>query len=399
MNETLILLLGEDPDQPVRWAFVGADGVRAADTAPDASVLDALAPRAANAQSIVAVLPGEQVAMRAMPSPPRVASKFKAAAMYLLEDDLAESLDALHIAVLRRENGGAAFAVKKSIMDGWRDVFAESGFYPDVIAADFSLLENRAGQGVIVFEPNRLICAIGDSGFAAERPLADGLASMLTADETIDAVMAHGDPDTERFDASDKPVSWAGHTDDASLFMLYAGGAARSDAANLLQGGYRKRRDWRGALAPWRRAAMLAAACLVGFIAITVADGVRSARLVDRLNDEALTVHRTAFPEAANVNPRDHARRILSSRTVGPAFLSLTADFANSIDEEDQIQIDRIRYNAARNEFSVNLSFSDINDLEALKAKLTARGVGVREAGGVRRSGGRYIGELQVSTS
>lgn len=399
MNETLILLLGEYPGQPVRWAFVDADGVRAADTAPDASVLDALAPRAVNAQSIVAVLPGEQVAMRAMPSPPRVASKFKAAAMYLLEDDLAEGLDALHIAVLRRENGGAAFAVKKSIMDGWRDVFADSGFFPDFVTTDFSLLENKPGEGVIVFERSRLICMIGDRGFAAERPFADGLASMLAADENIDSIVAYGDPDTERFDAGDKPVSWAGRADDASLFSLYSDGAGRSDAANLLQGGYRKRRDWRSALAPWRRAAVLAAACLVGFIAVTVADGVRSARLVDRLNDEALAVHRTAFPESANVNPRDHARRILSSRTAGPAFLSLTADFANSIDEDDQIQIDRIRYNAARDEFSVNLSFSDINDLEALKAKLSARGVGVREAGGVRRSGGRYIGELQVGAS
>ena len=107
---------------------------------------------------------------------------------------------------------------------------------------------------------------------------------------------------------------------------------------------------------------------------------------------------RQAFSEAANINPRDHARRVLSTRTAGPAFLALTAEIADSVDDDGRIQVDRIRYNAARNEFAVNLSFSDINDLETLKSQLGARGVAVREAGGVRRSGSRYIGELQVTT-
>jgi hypothetical protein len=61
--------------------------------------------------------------------------------------------------------------------------------------------------------------------------------------------------------------------------------------------------------------------------------------------------------------------------------------------------VDRIRYNAARNEFSINLRFSDINDLEDLKRLLASRGVDAAEAGGVRRSGGFYVGELKVSQS
>ena len=398
MSEVLILLLGESPAAPVRWAFLGPDGIRDANTADGPDALSALARRAGEAELVAAVLPGEQVAMRAMPSPPRAASKFKAAAMYLLEDELAESLEGLHIAVLRREDRGCAFAVKKSLMDDWRDFFDVSGIYPDLMTADFALLDRGTSEGVIVFQTRRVVCAVNDQGFAAERPLADGVVAALVGNEAIESITAYGDADTERFDAGETPMTWGGGADNVTLLSLYAEGALRGDAANLLQGAYRKRRDWRGAVAPWRRAAMLAAACLVGLVTATVADAARSSRLADRLDREALAIHRQAFPEAANINPRDHARRVLSTRTAGPAFLALTAKIADSVDDDGRIQVDRIRYNAARNEFAVNLSFSDINDLETLKSQLGARGVAVREAGGVRRSGSRYIGELQVTT-
>ncbi|MHA7872149.1 MAG: type II secretion system protein GspL [Hyphococcus sp.] len=399
MNETLILMLGGSPEDPVRWALLGPEGVRAADAVEDGQSLALIAERADSAERVVAILPGESVAMRAMPSPPRVDSKFRAAAMYLLEDDLAEPLEELHIAVQRRETYGAAFAIKRAIMDAWRDCFADAGFSPDILAADFSLLNDRVNQGVVIFEADRLICAIGDRGFAAERPLADHLAASLVADETIDDIVAYGDPQTERFDVADKQISWAGSADDVRLLTRYAEAGAARDAPNLLQGGYRKRRDWRGGLAPWRRTAVLAATCLAAFLGVVVTDGVRSARIASTLNNRALEIHRTAFPEAANVNPRDHARRMLSTGQSGPAFLALTANLAETLGEEAPVQVDRIRFNAARGEFAVNVSFADINDLEALKASLAARGVSVRETGGVRRTGGRYIGELQVDAS
>lgn len=398
MSEVLILLLGESAAAPVRWAFLGPDGIRDADTAEGPDALAALAGRAADADLVAAVLPGEQVAMRVMPAPPRVTSKFKAAAMYLLEDELAESLETLHISVVRREDRGCAFAVKTSLMDEWRDFFDVSGVHPDIMTADFALLDRGASEGVIVFQPRRIVCAANDQGFAIERPLADGVAAMLVESDTVESVTAFGDAETERFDAGEKPMTWSGGAGDVTLISLYTEGVLRGDAVNLLQGAYRKRRDWRGAVAPWRRAAMLAAACLVGLVTATVADAARSSRLADRLDREALSIHREAFPEAANIDPRDHARQVLSTRTAGPAFLSLTAEIAESVDDDGRVQIDRIRYNAARNEFAVNLSFSDINDLETLKSQLGARGIAVREAGGVRRSGSRYIGELQVTT-
>lgn len=399
MSETLIFLLGEKTSQPVRWGAVGPDGLRESNVIQDFDALETVRPYLKKAEIILCVLPGEQVAMRALPSPPRSPSKFKAAAMYLLEDDLAESLDKLHIAVTRRDGTGVAFAVKKSVMSEWQDVFAAVGIQPDIVAADFSLLSDQKEHNTIIFEKERIICSIEDSGFAAARPMADNLVATLVSNETVDGMAAYGNAQTEQHEIHGKPVRWQGASDEATLFGLYANSAAKNITPNFLQGAYKKQWDWRASIAPWRRAAILAAACLIGLIGVTIAEGNRSARLAERLNQQALEVHRTAFPESANVDSRRHARQILSAQRVGPGFLSLTSAFADAIDGDDQIQIDRIRYNAARGEYSVNLSFSDINALESLKSQLLGRGISVSEAGGVRRSGNRYIGELQVNAS
>lgn len=397
MKETLILLLGQSPEAPVRWAFLGEDRILEADRAASVASLSGLARRASEAK-VLAVLPGELAAMRVMAAPPRAQSKFRAAAAFLLEDDLAENLDRLHVAVARHAEGaGLALAVKKSVMDEWRDALAEIGIAPDHIAPDFALLPLQQARAALVCEGERLYGVFGLQGFAIERPLADALTVMISDDDSIDSIIAFGDPDTEQVEYIDKPVEWRGHSDDASLFLLYARSLNAGAAPNLLQGAYRKRRDWGAAIGPWRRAAMLAAACLVAIVAGAVVDGFRSERIADRLNEQAFALHQAAFPDQANVSPRDHARRVLASGGQRAQFLPLSTHFAESLELNNTIQVDRIRYNAARGEFSINLRFADINDLENLKQTLTARGVNTSEAGGVRRSGNAFIGELRVS--
>lgn len=397
MKETLILLLGQSPDAPLRWAFTGDGAILEADIAPNLADLAPLAARAGDAR-VLAVLPGEQAAMRVMAAPPRAQSKFRAAAAFLLEDELAENLDTLHVATARHAAGaGLALAVKKTVMDDWREAFAETGIAPDHMAPDFALLPLEPSRAALVCEGDRLFGVFGLQGFAIERPLADALAVMIADEDAVEAVTAFGDADTERVEYLDKPVEWRGGADDASMFRLYAGAVQTGAAPNLLQGAYRKRHDWRAAVGPWRRAAVLAAACLVAVVAGVVADGVRADRLAGRLNGEALALHQAAFPDEASVAPRDHARRVLASGRESAQFLPLSTHFAETLEQHDAIQVDRIRYNAARGEFSINLRFADINELESLKQALAARGVSTSEAGGVRRSGNVFIGELRVS--
>ena len=212
MSETLILLLGQSPDEPVRWAFMDGDAVASADTAPDGGALTSIARRAALAKSVVAILPGEHIAMRVLAAPPKAASKFRAAAMFLLEDELAESLDSLHVASTRLEDGaGAAYAVKKSIMDEWIMLFADVGISADIVTADFALLQQAADSALLVFEKERMVCAIGHSGMAGDRPLTDVLARRLVIGNEIESITAYGDAEGERFELGEKAMLFSTH--------------------------------------------------------------------------------------------------------------------------------------------------------------------------------------------
>ncbi|MBT8473715.1 MAG: hypothetical protein KJN99_13990 [Marinicaulis sp.] len=396
MSETLILLLGASLDDQVRWAFLNGGNVTETDSAPAEEALRAVAARASGAGMVAALLPGESVAMRILPSPPKTAAKFRAAAEFLMEDELAEGLELLHIATVRRENGaGMALAVKASLMELWRDAFAEVGLAPDVMTADFAAIPTGESEARLIFEPVRLIAAFQDKGFAAERPMADGLVSALVADEKTTSIIAYSSHKTDADVNSKKTIEWRG-ADENVLFELYAKGLGRKDTANLLQGVYRKKRDWRAAAGQWRRTGMLAAACLAAAFGLSIADASRSLRAADMFSDRAREVHTEAFPDAANQDPVAHARRLLAAPTAGLAFIGLSSSVADSLEKADGVIVERIRFNGQQNSYTLNLRFGEIDAMEKVKSALAEKGIAANETSGVRRSGSFYLGELQV---
>lgn len=398
MNETLILLLGATPEAPCHWAFMAEGRVALADKADGVGALSEIADRAERARFVAAVLQGESVAMRSLPAPPKTQSQFRAAAGFLLEDELAENLDQVHVAAVRHDSGaGMVLAVKRAVMETWLQAFADAGLSPDLLTADYALLPMAEHRAVFLTDHNRIIGAAGLNGFALDRPLADEIAVSLSGAESLTDVQIYGD-DLESLDAEEAVVvERHAALNGESIFVFMA--ESLGSAPNLLQGTYRKRRDWRMTAGPWRRAAMLAAASLGAFFLSTVATSVRDLRTADQLNAETLALHQAAFPDAATSDPRTHARQVLAAGGGQPAFLHLTGAIADSVNSRDGVQIDRIRYNAARDEYSVNLRFSDIAQFEALKQRLESQGVRTAETGGVRRTGTVYLGELRVSLS
>ncbi|WP_425408607.1 type II secretion system protein GspL [Hyphococcus sp.] len=399
MNETLILILGQTPAAPVIWAFHSEGRVRLANLAENVADLASIASRANAARQVVAILPGECVTMRVIPAPPKTQRQFRAASHYLMEDELAESISNVHMVAVRHESGaGMAFAIKHSVLETWREALAESGVFPDVMTVDFALLPSTLERAVLVDFPDRLLGSAGLQGFAVEKPVADMIAASILSDESIKEIVLYGERAFDGGDWESFTLDWRDPLTDEAIIALYAGALDARPAPNFLQGEYRKKRDWSAAAGPWRRTAALAAACVAGLVFVSVADSVRTLRFAESLENETLLLHQAAFPDAASADPRTHARTVLASSGGGAAlFLPISTYIAETLEEVGDVQIDRVRYNAERNEYSVNLRVANVEQLDAFKRILATRGVTATESGSVRRSGGYYLGELRMS--
>jgi len=336
--------------------------------------------------------------MRSLAAPPKARRQLRAAVSYLLEDELAENLDHVHVAPMRHADGaGIALAVKKDLLENWLDTLEEAGISPDIVTADFALLPMAAGRAIFIEQADRIVGAAEFSGFAMDRPLADDIAAAFAENENISDIVVYGERLLGASGRQGVNIERRTALDGEALFQTFAAGVAC--APNLRVGSYRKRRDWRAAAGPWRRVGMLAAASLAALVLTTAAESLRDYRTANKLKEATLALHQAAFPDAADADPRAHARQILAAGGGRPVFLFLTNSIAESARENEGVEIDRIRYNGGRGEYSVNLRFGDISKFEAFKRALASRGLDVTEAGSVLRAGATYRGELRVSIS
>ena len=86
MSRELLLFLGCSTDAPIDWAAIEDGGVVETGQLPSADTLEALITASELADQVYAILPGEQVAIRQIATPPKSQSKFQSAAAYMLED-------------------------------------------------------------------------------------------------------------------------------------------------------------------------------------------------------------------------------------------------------------------------------------------------------------------------
>ena len=398
VREQCFILLGHSPSYPLTWCFHDGVDVIEAGVCQDASGLTEINDRLHQAANLCAILPGEQVAQREMPNPPNTSSKFRAAAALLLEDELGEDVDDLHIAVSADADtpSGNIHAVKRAIVDEWMQVFEALSLAPDAITVDYALLMPEPGELVLADDNARIVAGFARAGFASERELAKALSGALVKSGAIERISVFS-RNGGKLELADMGVVIARQdADEIEMLRRYVRALMSIEIPNFRQGAYRKKTDWRAQLGPWKAVGQMVAACVGAFLVVTIASAWREGRVAQRYDTRAQAVHDFAYPNAPNQDPVRHARRVLANQNEGASFLALSSDFAYALEQVPAIQIDRVRYNASRGEFSANLQLGDINDLVALREALSARGVQTEQVGDIRGSNGVFLGQVRV---
>ena len=400
------LFLFPDADGPgagdagLAWARV--DGPAGAVTTGWAENAQGLPKRGAT-DRVVLLAPGEDVAVHMIDLPARTEAQARAAAGFAVEDLVAEPLDEVHVIAGPRPALGGARAIgviARPRFAAWRATLDAFVVTPDHILPD-TLATPLDPDAVTILDLGARVLVRGPAlAFAVEEALAREVIDASLADADVAALRIESD----RPDALVGPGSRAGRSvdvapapNDAALAHRFQRGLdgplpldlATADAAPDAGLAFDARR--------WRLAAGLALAAGLGYAALLVTQITALDRATDAAYAEAEEVLRAAAPDIGRVvNPRAQLRaRLAEAGGDGQAFVALSGLVADSVRGIASLEVDAIRYDAARTELAVAIRYAAYEDVERLKAAVDARG-GLLEEGGSRRVGALMGGDVVV---
>lgn len=359
------------------------------------SELSSLASRIEEGARIVAILPGEQVAIREFATPQKPSGKLAAAASLLLEDELAEPVADLHVIVTSSEPR-AVLAVSTSVISDWLAAFDAAGVMVTEISVDYACIGGSPSTIVFVADQDRVIASRGPAGFSAELDLANIAAPTLIEVSSEAAIIAYG-PSGFAAGWAGRPVEYRKAASVADIMVIFAAAlSSRPAPPNFLQGAFKRRSPQAFKIGRYRRAGLLAAGLAAAAIVFAAAAGVKDARMAGAYEKSASAMHRAAFPTFAGGDIRTHARQMLSSGAAAASFLDLSARLTASLEGNEGVAVDRIRYDGARGQYLFSIRSKSDAGIEAFRSSLETNGLAAADSGGYRRSGDAWVGEMSV---
>lgn len=390
MSETFIAFAGDDPAARFVWRAVSDDG--AVSMRGEGSI-GAIAEVAWGAVTLV--LPGHVVTAHTLPVSARSEAQARAAAPYAIEDDVACDPETLHIALspaLRGEDKASriAYAMDRDMLEAWIDALAEAGLETGPVFADHMLVpQAQEGLSAVVLTGRTLLRDAGWTG-AVDHALGGDVVEAI-----VEAHRGEGPVMTLASETGD----YVGTIDDRQVDthdLL----AVESAAAtwSLRQGEFAQRSTRpRFDARRWIAAGMVATAALVTISGANLAEGLALRAETRALKADTEALVREAFPEVTRiVNARAQVRSL--TETAGgprPDFLLLSAVVTESVEANEAVDIQSLRFDAERGELSTSVVFDRYDDLAAFRSRIEQAGALVEE-GGSRQEGSRRAGDLTV---
>ncbi|MGI9289652.1 MAG: type II secretion system protein GspL [Gammaproteobacteria bacterium] len=316
MPETLILRLGSSREQ-VDWVVIDATGQ--VGTTVHGSLADAA--EHASGLRVMALAPTDSVLRVSANIPIKGTAKIRQALPFALEEQIAGDIDAQHFAFSKADNNGniPVAVVEKSLMDEWLQQLYEAGLKPDSLRVESDGLPAPPATISILIEDTNV--TIRD--YEGEFIVTDTQSLEIVLDMLLDQ---HG-ASMER-DASMVPVNimvYANEYNHGQFAQLWERMRLRAETVdlrmleadalpflasqhmsrksiNLLQGPYESKTEFNIEWGPWRLPSALIAACLVLSLGLQGANYWQLTRTEAALDQAALKVLQTTFPDAESTS-------------------------------------------------------------------------------------------------
>jgi len=315
----------------------------------------------------VAITPGADVLVRWLDLPVGGAAQARAAARWMLKDQLAGDPDRMAVA-LGTGHGGVRLvaAVSAGLLEAWVDYLSVLGVTAQVMIPDSltpPIPQDAETLHGLSFGSD---VALRGEGFAA------------TVQSDLVAAVAGA-----------RPVVMI--EDPAAIDALLAK-AALNPAVNLLGGVEKGRRASAGG---WRLAAGLAMALLVSPLVLTLAGGLRDQAAADHARKAALALIEQRLPQAATAaDPvAEVMRRTAAAPPPGGVTAASAALFA-AVEQVEGAELDGLSADANQG-LRATVSYPAFQDLETMKTAVGAFGLSLSDTS-TEEDGGRVVSEVVV---
>ncbi|MBS3804173.1 MAG: type II secretion system protein GspL [Oleiphilaceae bacterium] len=408
-----------DPAEPLfDWALLDAVGEIQArgENHARAQIEQTLGQNALDTVRLIGLIPGDEALFCHASIPAKQERFIRQALPFAVEEQLAQDIESMHLALGGREAEGfrvaaidhSHMAFWSALFEGWAHVELEA-IYPDAgllpcqdtdwaICLDgaYALLASARGEWLRMQIDNlamfsHTLALPPEEEVAAEVKVTvfAGADDLAKSQSLIATLKAPGRLAIREETLELTPLELLAHSHHHHL----------CEPVNLCQGSYNVNRAGNSAWRPWRPAIAIAGLWLILQLGLEAGLGVYHQNQADKFNEQAMASYRAAFPE----DTRTHAgnlRRVLSGELRVATQSGATTDFLSLMKQtgqqysqlpaKDTVEFTSINFSQSRGKLVVDLRADDYSALTALRAGLNDRGLDadigsvVNEASGAR---------------
>ena len=376
MSEILTIRLNCDPQEPIPW-LVWSASQQEVIASGEADSLSQLTDYAVD-RDVVALADSAAVLLTTVTIPSGSARQLESVLPFLLEDDVAQDVDQVHVTLLSKTAEQAQVAVvEKVMMQRWLDELSEAGLVIRRLIPDCLCLPLNEDAYSAAQLNNRWLVRSGEtSGGSAETlwlPVwLRSLHDQGDNDEPMKAVLSYSElPE----DAAD---NW--RCEPTELVMLLLSKGAMQSRYNLLVGRYKPQNQLYKHLKPWRSVA-IAAGLLVSVLgAEKVAAIYQMEAQAEQYRVQSETRVRALLPQNQRIPTTSYMRRLLEAEVARlsgsgaeSGVMIWLAELGPLLEGAKEIQLDAMRFDFDRGELRLNARGKDFGDFEKLRETLSTK--------------------------
>jgi general secretion pathway protein L len=353
---------------------------------------------------LIGLLPAHLVSYCRAHIPAKQSRYIRQALPFAVEEQLAQDIEALHLALgTRRGDDWDVAAIDDRHMDAWTSQFDNwNGTLLTAVYADADLIPLGDAYLGIVVEADDALIRVADGGWF--RIPAEGLGMFtdsllqraLQSDDVVKperAVKVYGRE--EAMEAQRVALAALEQEEGVTVtreaigistvaLLAHAHHAGVSDAINLCQGNYQPDTGQASLWRQWRVAAAVAGIWFLLQVGIEVGQGFYHQRHAERLEAEAVQMYRSVFPQEPGLTPQNLERRLQArlnaASTQGPNLNFLTllrhAGYQYSVmPGRNQTQFEAINYSRRQGQLRIDVRADAFSRLDSLKTGLEQAGL------------------------